>query len=245
MKMTEAGVPAKSKAVSPPSKAAAPAPVVAPPSKATAPAPVVNTGMSNPQPRQLWMEFISASEQEAGNDPPETPDLDKIVQVALRINKSPKKAAGAKIEGVEQQALVTLSTTQRLVLQRGLENLEMQRAIEVETMKAQKIASAHRRIQQETEQMATQNRQIMPPPGMFSSPGTNASSPDSPTKVTRYVEILGGGSSAKELADNLSKVRTLDIQAMHDAAHVSNLDFSLQPDSEVYEILHKAIELGR
>ena len=178
--MTEASAPAKSKAVSPPSKAAAPAPVV-------------NTGMSNPQQRQLWMEFISASEQEAGNDPPETPDLDKIVQVALRIDKTPKKAAGAKIEGVDQQALETLSTTQKLVLQRGLENLEMQRAIEFETIKAQKIAAAQRKIQKETEQLAAQQQQqIGLPPGMFSPPGTNiSSSPDSATKVTRYVEIFG------------------------------------------------------
>ena len=67
---------------------------------------------------------------------------------------------------------------------------------------------------------AQQQQQIGLPPGMVSSPGTSASSPDSATKVTRYVEILGGGSSAKELADNLSKVRTLDIQSMHDAAQV-------------------------
>jgi len=77
-----------------------------------------------------------------------------------------------------------------------------------------------------------------------SSPGSSLAS-ESSTNISRYIEILGGGTSAKELADGLAKVETLDIQSMHDAAHVSNLDFFLQPDSEVYENLHRSTKIGK
>jgi len=77
-----------------------------------------------------WMEFILASEAEAGNDPLEAGDMDKVAQLALNIERTPKRAADKRIESLDS---TSLTTAQKVVLKRGLEHLEIHKEIKVET----------------------------------------------------------------------------------------------------------------
>ena len=82
------------------------------------------------EPKDIWMDFATASEAEAGNDPREKDDAEKIVHIAVATSKTPKKGARTQIAEVDT---TSLSPPQKLVLQRSLENVELQRTIELET----------------------------------------------------------------------------------------------------------------
>ena len=61
-----------------------------------------------------------------------------------------------------------------------------------------------------------------------------------PCNTDRYTDILGGGTSAKEVAESLGRVSALETSAMNGKAGVANIAYHLQPEVELYEVLHAA-----
>ena len=57
-------------------------------------------------------------------------------------------------------------------------------------------------------------------------------------QTDRYADILGGADSAKELAETLGQAEGLEIIRFNEAAGVPFISYNLQPQNELYEMLH-------